>query len=411
MITSDTKPKLKQQVEILPAKENDKDREFLILRDTEGLTNQTLVLPIESIVILQFLNGNNSIKDIQNTFLRLTNQIIPETDIIDFIKQLDDAGFIENEKTQEKRKKLFEEFKNSNIRPSIHKGLSYPDNILELTSFLSKFLKTDISSLPVLRVTGLISPHIDIIRGGTVYADGYGELLKAIIPDIIIAFGVSHKGGNSPFIFTKKSYETPYGNMDVDLDLYNKFKSILWYEADGEEYYHKQEHSLEFQALWLKYIWREKAPKWIPILVSDFERFTGNSSPSKIEYIEKFFKEADGILKSVSLSKKVMILCGVDLSHVGPRFGDDIEITPQLKLEIENLDRELIEDINNLRYEDFYLKVVSNENATNICGLSAIYSGLRFISSINPQLKGKLLGYKQADDPFGGFVSFASIVF
>jgi AmmeMemoRadiSam system protein B len=410
MITSDYKPILKRGVEILPAK--DKERELILLKDNEGITNQVLVMPVETIGLIQFFDGQNSIKDIQNQILKLTNHLVSEYEIIEFVKQLEQANFLENEKVNEIRRKIYEEFKNSSIRKAIHKGLSYPENILELSSFMAKFLKIEEIKFPTQTIIGAISPHIDLIRGGSVYAKTYSELQKSVIPDIVIAFGVSHKGGVSPFIFTKKEYETPYGNIQVDNELYVKFKEVLWYEPDEEEFFHKDEHSLEFQALWLKYIWRDKTPKWLPILVTDFERFCEKNPPSKIEYIEKFFNSAEIILKELlNQNKKVLILAGVDFSHVGPRFGDDIEITTEIKKTIEEYDKKILNLALELKADEFFLNVAETENETNICGLSATYSALRFIKSINPNAKGKFLDYSQADDPFGGFVSFASMVF
>jgi len=410
MITSDYKPILKRGVEILPAR--DKERELILLKDNEGITNQVLVMPVETIALIQFFDGQNSIKDIQNQILKLTNHLVSEYEIIEFVKQLEQANFLENEKVNEIRKKLYEEFKNSSVRKAIHKEVSYPENILELSSFMAKFLKIEEIKFPTQTIIGAISPHIDLIRGGSVYAKTYSELQKSVIPDIVIAFGVSHKGGVSPFIFTKKEYETPYGNIQVDNDLYMKFKEVLWYEPDEEDFFHKDEHSLELQALWLKYIWRDKTPKWLPILVTDFERFCEKNPPSKIEYIEKFFSSAEIILKELlNQNKKVLILAGVDFSHVGPRFGDDIEITPEIKKTIEEYDKKILNLALELKADEFFLSVAETENETNICGLSATYSALRFIKSINPNAKGKFLDYSQADDPFGGFVSFASMVF
>ncbi|MGC8727733.1 MAG: AmmeMemoRadiSam system protein B [Elusimicrobiales bacterium] len=411
MITSDYKPLIKAETEIIPAK-TDKG-EVIILKDNEGLTNQTIVMPIETIALIQFFNGQNSIKDMQSQILKLTSHIIPEHEIIEFVKQLEEANFLESEKIKEIRIKSYEEFKKSDIRKAIHKGLSYPENILELTSFMSKFHKAEQNPFPTKTLTGAVAPHIDIIRGGTVYSKTYSEIANSQIPDLIIAFGVSHKGGNSPFIFTKKDYETPYGNMVVDSETYDKFKEILWYEPDDEEILHKNEHSLEFQALWLKYIWREKSPKWLPILVTDFERFSSEENPpSKIEYMEKFFSQSEILLKSMlKENKKILILAGVDLSHMGQRFGDDFPITGEIKKQTEEFDKKVLNLALELKADEFFKEISKNKNSTKICGLSAIYCALRFIKSINPQIRGKILDYSQANDPFGGFVSFASMIF
>ncbi|MEF3279483.1 MAG: AmmeMemoRadiSam system protein B [Elusimicrobiota bacterium] len=410
MIDSNYKPLLRSEIEILPARDEKQDANFILIRDKEGLTDKSLIMPFEMLIIIGMFDGNTSIKDIQTEIMKETKTLLPESELIHIVKELDDAYFLENERSKELREKIISEFKNSNVRKPIHSGLSYPKEILELTSFMSKFYRIE-KITPISPVTGAISPHIDFHRGGRVYAATYAKLNNSIKPEVIIAFGTSHRGGNSPFILTPKKYETPYGLIEVDKEIYDKFKEILWYDPDAEEYYHKNEHSLEFQAVWLKYIWREETPKWIPILTSNFERFASDSPPSKIETVEKLFKETENFIKELAKNKKVLILAGADLSHVGPRFGDPIEITPQLKSEIEKKDKEKIDKILNLDPDGFYMSVMSEKNATNICGLSAIYSALRMIKALNPNSKPELLDYSQADDPFGGFVSFASIVF
>jgi AmmeMemoRadiSam system protein B len=149
----------------------------------------------------------------------------------------------------------------------------------------------------------------------------------------------------------------------------------------------------------------------LPVLTSRFERFATDITPSKISSIEKMFNDTENLVKEISKTKKVLILAGADFSHVGPHFGDDIKITPEVKSDTEKKDREKIEYILKLDYDGFYSAVMKDKNSTKICGLSPIYSSLRLIKAIKPDTKPELLDYSQADDPFGGFVSFASIFF
>jgi AmmeMemoRadiSam system protein B len=188
----------------------------------------------------------------------------------------------------------------------------------------------------------------------------------------------------------------------------------MWYDPRADEWVHKNEHSLEFQAVWLRYLWREKTPPWIPILVSSFERFSADDVPSKIPTIEKALKDFGEVLRAQQQKgRKVMILCGIDLAHVGPRFGDDIEITPELKKKIEEEDRKSLVDAMALDADSFYRSVIADEHWRKVCGLSALYTGLRLIKDLGGSTSqfGRLLTYGQAPDPAGGIVSFASAVF
>jgi AmmeMemoRadiSam system protein B len=76
---------------------------------------------------------------------------------------------------------------------------------------------------PLNTISGAIAPHLDFKRGGRVYSSTYSKLYHSSKPDLIIAFGTSHRSGNSPFIMTEKNYETPYGDVETDREVYNRF--------------------------------------------------------------------------------------------------------------------------------------------------------------------------------------------
>ncbi|UPT74635.1 MAG: AmmeMemoRadiSam system protein B [Elusimicrobiota bacterium] len=199
--------------------------------------------------------------------------------------------------------------------------------------------------------------------------------------------------------------------MEVDDALYSRLSEAVWYEPRADEWVHKNEHSLEFQAVWLKYLWRERAPKWVPILVSSFERFSPDEAPSKVATIEKAIKDFGAILAAEKAAgRSVTILCGIDLAHVGPRFGDDLEITPELEKKIETEDRKSLVDALALDADGFYRSVVADGHWRKVCGLSALYTGIRLMKALGATEPGRLLTYGQAPDPAGGLVSFASAV-
>ena len=130
--------------------------------------------------------------------------------------------------------------------------------------------------------SGLVCPHIDFNRGGPAYAWAYQALSERRPPDLIVALGVAHMSPKSPWVMTPKNYQTPYGDVQTDPGLYDEIKKELWYDPREEELVHRTEHSLEFSAVWLKHLWREKTPPWVPILCSSFERFCPDTAPSTV---------------------------------------------------------------------------------------------------------------------------------
>ncbi|MDE2510635.1 MAG: AmmeMemoRadiSam system protein B, partial [Elusimicrobia bacterium] len=366
------------------------------------------------------LDGRRSAAQLRDLFLKNSGSVIEIPVILDLVGALDAAGYLETPAVAEKRKKIMEAFKASGRRPAVFAGASYPAEPLALAGELGKFFTADkgpgkekgdgARPAPV----GLVAPHIDYARGGPAYAWAYQALSERTPPDVILALGVAHVSPDSPWVFTPKTYETPFGPMETDAALYDDLSRAVWYDPRADEWTHKNEHSLELQAVWLRYLWREKTPPWVPVLVSTFERFSPDEAPSKIPTIEKALKDFGAIVRAhQARGRRVMVLCGVDLAHVGPRFGDEREITPELEKKIETEDRTSLVDAMALDADGFYKSVVAGGHWRKVCGLSSLYTGLRLIKELegSASAPGRLLTYGQAPDPAGGVVSFASALF
>ena len=121
-------------------------------------------------------------------------------------------------------------------------------------------------------LSGLIAPHIDPRRGGPAYAHAYGELLTRERPDLVIILGTSHYGsGPQLFTATRKDYMTPLGAVATDREFVDRLAARY---GDGDlfadELLHRNEHSIEFQALFLAWALGTAGYKVVPILVGSF---------------------------------------------------------------------------------------------------------------------------------------------
>ena len=401
----------------MPAEEDGKP--VFVLRDLEELSDKPLALSGGGMLLVSLLDGRRTAAQLRDEFLKNTGAVLEVPVILDLVNALEQAGYLETPAVADKRAKAAEHFRSHPKRPAAFAGASYPADALLLAGELGGFYTAEKGpgkeppaepSKPA--PLGLIAPHIDFTRGGPAYAWAYQALSERAAPDVVVALGVAHVSPDSPWVFTPKTYETPFGPMEVDDELYHKLASRVWYEPRADEWVHKHEHSLEFQAVWLKYLWRDKAPKWVPILVSSFERFSPAEPPSKTPTIEKALKDLGEVLRTeAEKGRKVMILSGIDLAHVGLRFGDDLEITPDLEKKIEAEDRKTLIDALALDADGFYRSVVADGHWRKVCGLSALYTGLRLMKAVGATEPGRLLSYGQAPDPAGGLVSFASAIY
>jgi AmmeMemoRadiSam system protein B len=396
---------------------------LILLRDLEGINADPMAIPVPAFLIATMLNGRTTAAEIQTVFSKTTGTMISLVEVETLVGELEKANLLETPALKLKREKILKDFTDSPIRPATMLKTGYPEQPLEIAAFLGKFFK-DAKGPGVETVSTptkprppfmLVAPHIDLHRGGPAYAWAYQALSNYPIPDTIIALGVAHMSPNSPWVMTRKTYETPYGPMAVDNKLADDIQKSLWYAGTTDEWTHRQEHSLEFQALWLKYLWRDKAPSWVPILCSSFDRFAPEQPPSTVETVEKAIRDIGAMLqKRVRMGEKIMILAGVDLAHVGPRFGDQIILGPDTEQRVEKEDRASLDEALKLNADKFYTSVVADGHWRKVCGLSALYTGLRLLKIMTdgaaaPQAR--LLTYGQAPDPAGGLVSFTSMIY
>jgi hypothetical protein len=412
-------PPLRQDVEALPIEHE--GQPMYLLQDPEGLSPHSMAISPAGMMVASLLDGKLTALELQALLAKGSGATIEASKIEGIVNELEKAKLLASPEIQAEMQRIVEEFAKSSVRPAMMAGAGYPSQTLELSAFMGKFFRdpkgpgkplADKPSRPAPPV-GLVSPHIDLHRGGPAYACAYGALAECPPPDVVVALGVAHASPNSPWTLTRKAYETPYGPVEVDKELYDAVEAELWYDPLDDEWVHRREHSLEFQALWLKFLWREKAPPWVPILCSSFERFCPDKPPSTVPTVEKAIAAIGERLAAAGKKRRIMILAGVDLAHVGPRFGDDIKLGPETEKRIEAEDRVSLDKALALDADAFYLSVVKDDHWRKVCGLSALYTSLRWIKALSPAIPApaKLLAYGQAPDPSGGIVSFTSLEF
>jgi len=266
--------------------------------------------------------------------------------------------------------------------------------------------RSSIHSQKQLKV--LIAPHIDFHRGGAGFAHAYREAARCAPADLYLIFGTAHQSVHSLFILTPKDYNTPLGRMPTDTRFVEQFSREAPVDVFEEEWLHRNEHSAEFQAVWLRYIldgdWQGKI---VPILCGSFHRYVQEGiSPrqdpdlaSCLDLLRRLVDEYPG---------RVALIAGVDLSHVGKRFGHEQGIPAAELARVEREDQAVLEAIQSGEAERFYARIAKNKDRNNVCGLSPIY----MVLDIARPGSGRLLHYGQAvERETESVVTFASLSF
>ncbi len=411
-------PALRRGLDPVPAE--DEGRPLFLLRDLEELSETTLGLSPAGMLLASLFDGKRNAAEVGAEFAKVSGQRVKPEQVLELAGQLERALLLETPATAARREAVLRAFRESPTRKAAFAGAGYPAAPVELSGLLTGFYndpkgpgKEPPAGPAAQAPLGLVSPHIDFARGGPAYAWAYQALAESRPPDLIVALGVAHRSPDSPWVLTRKAYETPYGAMALDESLYQDVSRTLWYDPLADEDVHRKEHSLEFQAVWLRHLWGEKTPPWLPILCSSFERFCPDAPPSTVPAVERALVALGGLLRArAQAGRRVLVLAGVDLAHVGPRFGDEKDVTPEREKEVEAADRKSLEHALALDADAFYLSVVADGHARRVCGLSALYTSLRLIKALGSGKEaGRLLTYGQALDPAGGVVSFASAIF
>lgn len=383
---------------------------YICLRDPQNTNDNMLLVPPQAFYIISHFTGKNSVVDIQTSILKQYGNLVYKEQISDLIKQLDDALLLDSDKYRNHQEQLEEDFRNANVRESSHAGLSYPSELNELISCIDSYFEDTSNQLEKAEnIVGIISPHIDFSRGGKSYAKAYKELIDNKDCNTFIIFGTSHYASvENPFILTKKTFASPFGEVQVDLDLIKSVENSCDWDLYEGEIYHKSEHSIEFQVVFLQYLFKNKKEfKILPILCNSFYKFIEQgTSPMEDKRISTFLNSIKEIV--TQLGSKAVVIAGADLAHMGNKFGDAEAVNDSILQWIKTRDHLSIKHSENLDQEAFYRSVEEEKDKRKICGLSPIYA---LLSVINAK-KGEMLDYGQAlEQDTGSVVTYTSMGF
>jgi AmmeMemoRadiSam system protein B len=391
------------------------------LRDPAGFTDQVAVLPAVLLDLVSLFDGEHSVEEIQEILGRRHDQAPTAEQIADVVERFDAAGFLDSDRFRERRRALEDAFRLSPVRPAAYAGGAYAGDAAVLRAQIDGFFSgpdgpgaaingdffTDpVASPSAAAPQAIIAPHIDFHRGGPTYAWAYREVLERSDADLYVVLGTCHAGMPDPFAVTLKPYDTPLGAVPVDHEFYDALSRRAGQDLLASEPAHRAEHSIEFQAVMLQHIVGRRRPFAIlPVLASYLhESLWSGGDPEGDPRVPRF---VDALRETMAASsRRVCLVAGVDLAHVGPRFGDPKPNTAPSLEQVEREDRAMLESVVGVDARGFYAGVAADQDARRICGLSPIYTLLRLL----PEARGRLLRYAQWPDPQGA-VTFCAVVF
>lgn len=401
-------PRLRRGLDIFPSPVP--DRPGFVVRDPFRYSTEMLIIPPLLAAGLSYFDGESTLLDVQAYLTRLVGQIVPSDVIQSMADVLQQNGYLETEELERLKRQRHSEFAAASERHPAHSGSGYPDQTAELRAQLDEYLKDSLSPAtdPII---GLAAPHVSPFGGWQSYAAAYGRLSgqakQQLANKTIVLLGTSHYGQSEKFGLTRKPFVTPLGELKPDLEMID----FLTERADGsllmEDYCHSFEHSIEFQCVFLQQMLGSDF-KIVPILCGPFGKaLYYGEPPENDDRVVRFF-DALGEMAELNRSKLFWVL-GVDLAHIGRRYGDDIvaRADEAEMLDVKEDDHNRLKNICDGNVEEFFDLVRPEQDRLKWCGFSPLYT---FMSAV-PEARGKLLRYDQWNIDEESVVSFAAMEF
>lgn len=407
---SDEYPKLRnvRPVPLLYGQER-----MIALQDPHNIadTEDMVMMPAEIFVVLANLfNGDNSIADIQTFLMRASGgALFPRENLEQIIDTLDGKFLLENDNFRQQVQK----YQENPVRRSVLAGKSFPAEPTRLEQFLEEVMQEGTGEVMApSKIKAFLCPHIDIPRGKKSYARAYHALQTGTEAEVYVIFGTAHYAyPKTRFVFTRKSYETPYGTLPTDGEFIDRVQKKTSCDLFEYEIIHKGEHSVEFQVLFLQHTMAKKKPiRIVPILVGPFEDCMENeTSPAEDPRIVEVLTALRETAAEIG-DDKICWIASADLSHVGMRFGAEKPPDDSLLQEIREADADCLHAAQRRDPEGFFKSLAQHGNRYQVCGVSPIYAMLYMIQG--DSLRGDLLEYEQSvEDEMGSVVTFSSMNF
>ncbi len=400
-------PRLRSDLDFFPSPAP--DRPGLVIRDPFQYCDSTLIVPPALVACLAFFDGERSELDLREYLLQLTGDLASVGLQQHLIETLSEAGLLEDEAFARHKREAERTFAAAPLREAAHAGGGYPAEPDALRETLRGYLAgaEDAALAPDERVLAIAAPHVSPFGGVDAYRAAYASLRPADAERIFVILGTSHYGHPDRIGLTRKPFVTPLGEAVTDTSIVEELLRSAGDAAAIEDYCHSFEHSIEFQVVFLQYLFGPRI-RIVPVLCGSYARSLYRGGfPEKDEGVHRIL-EGLGELAARAGDRLLWVL-GVDMAHIGQRYGDEIAATAgRDDMEtVERRDRSRIERMEAGDARGFWELVQENHDDLKWCGSAPIYTFLKAM----PAARGRLLQYRQWNIDPQSVVSFAGMKF
>jgi len=398
-------PRRREDLEII--RTSYKGSAAILVRDHLGLVDEPVLLQGEAAELFGLLDGRRTVRDLQIALVRSRGGQLVDSGLLEqIIREFDSAGLLHSLGYEARKNRLLAEYARLEVRNPSHAGASYPAEPGRLRAYLDAILEGAGEERPgggSLSVVALIAPHIDLETGKKVYASAY-RALGGLKPRRVVLLGTGHSLEDGVFGLTEKDYVTPLGRVTTDREAVGRLRSAGNGCLSSSDFPHRREHSIEFELIFLQHVVGSPF-SLVPILCGSVSQHLERvSRPAAIPGVAGFLSELRRLREEDPSG--TLFVAGVDLSHIGPKFGHR-ERAAALLLDAKAHDLALLRAFAAGDAPGFWAESRRVGDRYNVCGMSA----LAFLLEILPGATGSLLAYDfWMEEPTQSAVSFAAAV-
>ncbi|RPI01194.1 MAG: AmmeMemoRadiSam system protein B [Calditrichaeota bacterium] len=357
-------------------------RSYYILKDPFQMAEKVFLFPSEYLAILRLFDGRHSMEDIFAEYEKHIDRASARK-FVKFIKNLDRSYLLETRHYEKQLTRLSRIFHEQPTRPAAYAGMSYADDrddlIREIDNYERQIRHSSPAPVrPAKKIMAIVSPHIDPRLGGAAYASVY-RALKGTTTSLFLILGIAHRGMKNQFALTDKDFETPLGVVNADQAFIKRLAQKCTIDYFVDELAHRSEHSIEFQTLFLRHF-LNRPFTIVPILCS----FLHVLSDKELESFQEF---VSALRATIAEEKRELILiAGVDLSHLGPQYGQNQIPDAFLLSQVEAFDRQILDALFARDAKRLDLLFEQTNNQYNVCGYPALRTLIELLPPSTPQI-------------------------
>jgi len=407
-------PPLRRNLDLMPSPAP--DRPGLLVRDPFRFAESILIIPSPLVPCLAFFSGQYERSQVAEALVRLSGDLRMGQVIDHLLDTLSEAGFLEDEVFAGLKEERTRAFAHATARTPAHAGAAYPVEVDALRQVMAGYVEDPHAVGPAAEarqpaadgaLVGIAAPHVSPEGGWRSYQAAYRALGPDAAERTFAILGTSHYGEPEAFGLTRKPFLTPYGQATVDGRLVDELVERGGPAVRLEDYCHAIEHSIEFQVVFLQHLFGPGV-RILPVLCGPYARSTSEGGLPEDDPGVARFLDALGEVAARE-GRRLMWVLGVDMAHMGRRYGDAFAARGDvgMMLEVGARDRERLDCIAAGDAPGFWRLVQEKADELKWCGSSPLYT---FLKAVAPR-RAQVARYEQWNIDEGSVVSFAALAF